>query len=291
MPTISHAAAVDHVIRLSSGRRLGYAMYGDPDGVPVLSCHGGLVGRLDVELADGDARDLGACIISPDRPGVGLSDRAPGHNTVDWADDARQLIDQLGLDHVAVMGWSLGGQYALAVSARLAGRVSRTALIAGCVPLDDAVNRSQLPAADNRLARLSVRARPAARAVFATMATAARLRPTRFARLSSRDVCPADRAIFLAESDWFGRAVADALGDTRGEVDEYRAMVAPWGFAPEEVVGPVDLWQGDADTMVPPTWAVELKRRLPRATLTSLAGQGHLIAVTHRRDVLASLLE
>lgn len=173
----------------------------------------------------------------------------------------------------------------------MADRVRRTALIAGCVPLDDPVNRSQLPAADNRLARLSVRAQPAARAVFAAIATAARRRPKRFARLSSSDVCPADRAVFLAESGWFGRAVADALGDMRGEVDEYRVMVAPWGFTPEEVVGPVDLWQGDADTMVPPTWAVELKRRFPRATLTSLAGEGHLIAVTHRRDVLARLLE
>jgi pimeloyl-ACP methyl ester carboxylesterase len=288
---ISHVSAVDHVIRLSSGRRLGYAVYGDPDGVPVLNCHGGLVCRLDAELADGDARELGICVISPDRPGVGLSDRAPGHDTVDWTDDVRELVDQLGLGRFGVMGWSLGAQYALAVAARLSDRVSRTAVIAGCVPLDDPVNRSQLPAADASLARLSVRARPAARAMFATMAGAARHRPRLFAKLSARDVCPADRTVLLAEADWLARAVAEALRDTRGEVDEYRAMVAPWGFSPEEVAGPVDLWQGDDDTIVPAVWAVELRRRLPRADLTRVEGEGHFIAVTHRREVMARLIE
>lgn len=290
MPPISHTAAVDHVIRLSSGRRLGYAVYGDPGGLPVLNCHGGLLGRLDVELADGAARELGICIISPDRPGIGLSDRAPGHNTVDWTDDAHELVDQLGVDRLAVMGWSLGGQYALAVSARLGARVTRTAVIAGCIPLDDPVSRSQLPASDSRLAQLSTRAAPAARATFASLASIARHRPALLAKTSGRDCCPADQAVFTDEAEWFARTLADALLDPNGEVDEYRAMVAPWGFVPEAVTGPVDLWQGDDDTMVPATWAVELKRRMPQACLHRLAGQGHLIAVTHRRDIMTELI-
>ena len=291
MPPISHAAAVDHVLRLSSGRRLGYAVYGDPDGVPVLNCHGGLLGRLDVELADEDARALGICIISPDRPGIGLSDRAPGHATVDWTDDVRQLVDQLGVDRFGVMGWSLGGQYALAVAARLPDRVTRTAVIAGCIPLDDPVAYSQLSGSDRHLARLSTRAKPAARAAFATLARLARHQPKRFAKLSSRDVCPSDQAVFLAQSEWFSRALADALQDPRGEVDDYLAMIAPWGFEPEDVTGPVDLWQADDDTLVPAQWAVELKRRIPQARLTTIPGEGHLIAVTRRRQIMAALIE
>ena len=33
-------------VRLADGRRLGYADLGDPDGVPVVWCHGGLSSRL-----------------------------------------------------------------------------------------------------------------------------------------------------------------------------------------------------------------------------------------------------
>lgn len=35
---------------LSSGRRLGYAEFGDPTGAPVLSFHGTPSSRLDAEL-------------------------------------------------------------------------------------------------------------------------------------------------------------------------------------------------------------------------------------------------
>ena len=38
----------------------------------------------------------------------------------------------------SVIGWSEGGQYALAASFELAGRVTGCAVIAGCPPLDDA---------------------------------------------------------------------------------------------------------------------------------------------------------
>jgi pimeloyl-ACP methyl ester carboxylesterase len=291
VPPISHASAVDHVLRLSSGRRLGYAVYGDPDGVPVLNCHGGLLCRIDVERADAAARDLGICIVSPDRPGVGLSDRSKGRSTVDWTDDVTELVDQIGAERFAVMGWSLGGQYALAVAARLGDRVTRTAVISGCIPLDDPVAFSQLDRADRRLARLSCHAPPAARAAFATMARLARHRPEQFAKLSGRDLCPTDQALLLGEAEWFARAVAEGRGDPDGGVDEYRAMVGPWGFAPEEVKGAVDLWQGTDDTLVPASWATELHRRMPQATLTTFPGEGHLIAINHRREVMARLLE
>ena len=60
----------DAVVRLRDGRLLGYAVYGDPTGFPTLSCHGGLLCRLDASSADAAARDLGLCVISPDRPGI-----------------------------------------------------------------------------------------------------------------------------------------------------------------------------------------------------------------------------
>jgi pimeloyl-ACP methyl ester carboxylesterase len=287
---LSHSSAVEHVIQLGDGRRLGYAVYGDPDGRPVLNCHGGLLCRIDVAGAADDARRLGICLISPDRPGVGLSDRSPGHDTADWSEDVRELLDQLGIDQVAVMGWSLGGQYALAVAARLPERVSRTAVIAGCIPLDDPVAFSQLNRIDQRLATLSRRAAPAARSIFAMMGATARRSPTFQARLAARGVGLADRAVFNDEATLLARAMAEGLADTRGAVDEYRAMVAPWGYRPEAVTGPVDLWQGELDTLVPAGWATELKRRIPQAAVTRLPDEGHLIAFTHRAEVLTRLL-
>ena len=125
MSGFHHDPAVDDELRLADGRRVTYSRFGDPDGTPVLNCHGGLMCRFDVEPCAAEFAALGAFVVSPDRPGVGGSDRKPGRSTVDWVDDARELLDALGIDRVAVMGWSMGGQYAAAVAARMPDRVRR----------------------------------------------------------------------------------------------------------------------------------------------------------------------
>ena len=77
--------------------------------------------------------------------------------------------------------------------------------------------------------------------------------------------------------------------DSRGGVDEYLAMSAPWGFDPEDVTVPVRIFQGSADALVPEAWGDELARRIPGATITRYPDGGHFIAFTRRRDVLEYL--
>ena len=103
-----HRSVDDHVLRLRDGRSLGFAEYGRPDGVVVVNAHGGLVGRLDVAAAAPFAERAGVRLISPDRPGIGLSDRMPGRTMLDWAEDVAELLDQLGVARFAAMGWSMG---------------------------------------------------------------------------------------------------------------------------------------------------------------------------------------
>jgi pimeloyl-ACP methyl ester carboxylesterase len=115
----------DHTLTLADGRTLGYAVYGDPAGRPVLICHGGLVSGHDVSPSDEHARARGLCVISPDRPGINRTDRLPGHGLLPWVrTDLLPLLDHLEVDQLGVMGWSEGGQYALAATFQLAGRVT-----------------------------------------------------------------------------------------------------------------------------------------------------------------------
>jgi pimeloyl-ACP methyl ester carboxylesterase len=285
-----HDAAVDHVLVLRDGRRLGYAAYGDPDGFPILNCHGGLVCRFDVEPCGDDFRRLGVSVLSPDRPGVGLSDRHPGHSTADWVDDARELVDTLGVDQLAVMGWSLGGQYAAAIAARLGDRVTHAAIIAGCLPLDNDATFAQLNKLDRRLARLSKRFAPVARTVFAASALFARRAPERYGRFEARRSPAADAAVLRANAEWFGRAVGEAGSNSAGMVDEYRAFVSAWGFGFEDIAIPVHVYQGTADELVPPAWASDITNAIPGATLTTFDGEGHFIAISHRADIVRDLL-
>ena len=65
---------INNQVELDDGRKLGYSEFGDLNGFPVINNHGGCLCRLDIEPADDISKELGIRIISPDRPGIGLSD-------------------------------------------------------------------------------------------------------------------------------------------------------------------------------------------------------------------------
>ena len=277
----------DHSLLLPSGRAVGYAVYGDPDGAVVVNCHGGLVSGHDVAPADEVARRLGLCVVSPDRPGINRTDRLRGHGVLPWVrTDLVPLLDHLGVATLGVMGWSEGGQYALGAAVGLEGRVTGCAVIAGCPPLDDPVTLAESNTVDRVLAALARRAPTALRCTAACTRQLARRAPGVLLRAAVHgQPAPESRAV-VALDRWFPTLLAEGSADTRGVVEEYLAAVAPWGFSPEEVTGPVAVFQGTADPTVPESWGRVLADRIPGAALTLFPGEGHFIALTRRREVL-----
>lgn len=278
-----------HVIRLRDGRRLSYAQYGDPDGFAIVNAHGGLACRLDVAGAAPAAKLCGVRIISPDRPGVGRSDPQPGRAVLDWARDVAELLDWLDVDRFAAMGWSLGGQYAAAVGYALTPRVTRTAIIAGALPLTEPGAFESLPTIDRTYIRMSRHAPWAARLCFRAMGLGAASAPRLYGWLAARDLGTADGAVLRDDGfTTFARMSREALRQPQGVVEEYRAMMRPWGFAPEDIRVPVDIWAGTADQLLDPSWPGELARRIPGAKLHMRPG-GHFLAHLYYRDIFESL--
>ncbi len=280
----------DHTLVLPDGRTLGYAVYGDPAGTVVVNCHGGLVSGHDVSPAEAAARELGIRIISPDRPGVDRTDRLPGYSMEAWVHaDLVPLLDHLGVDKFGVMGWSEGGQYALAAAHECAGRVTRCAVIAGCPPLDDPATLAQSNITDRVFAALAQRAPAALRFCVDCSRLLARHAPDVLRRIAVVGMPAAEAKAVHAQGRWLTDLFAEGARNPEGVVEEYRAAVAPWGFAPEDVTVPVRVFQGTADTMVPEAWGRDLAVRIPGAELTLYPGEGHFIALTRRREVLAWL--
>lgn len=277
---------------LRDGRTLAWYDLGDPDGVPVVSNHGGLVCALDVTTATAAAAAAGVRILSPDRPGVGGSDPAPGRTLVDWSNDVADLLDDQGIDRCRILGWSLGGDYALSCAHGLADRVDRTTVIAGCLPLDDRTRRSQLNRTDDRLARLSVEHPNRAERMFKVMAATAHRAPGAYVRSAARSLGGEDAEVVRRHADWFVGASRPALSQSSGMVTEYRVMVQPWGFRPHdlrEVAGSISVWQGTADTLISEAWGRELAEEVG-AELHIVEGAGHFVAVDRWEQVLADVL-
>lgn len=275
----------DVQVPLADGRTIACTEVGDPDGRPIISCHGGLSSRLDIVPSAEAATRLGVRVISPDRPGIGGSTRQPGRTLLDWPGDVAAVADHLGIDRFAVMGWSLGGIYAAACAHALSDRVTVAGLVASSIPADWPGMHEELNRMDRVMLDLSGKAAPLDRTIFSLMRSAAHHAPKAFAKSSGVDATMG--AGDLAES--LPAAVAEGLADTKGVVDDYRVFGAPWGFRPEDIGVEVHLWQGDADELVPPAWAERLAEAIPGSTLHPVAGASHFLWYDHWDEIFTTL--
>jgi pimeloyl-ACP methyl ester carboxylesterase len=278
-------------IVLDDGRLLAFDEHGDPDGKPVLWCHGGISSRLDAVQFGARCRELGVRLIAPDRPGTGCSDHAAGRTLLDWPADVAELADALGLDRFAVAGWSLGGQYALACAAELPERVTRVALLAGVVPFEVAPSRDGLIWVDRCLLSLSRWAPPLAGIGLRIGVSLPHAEGMQ--RLLARGASPADREALRSgpSRTWLAQAIKQSVrAGTRGVIGDYRIYGKPWGFELGRIGVEVGVWQGDEDREVPLADAEVLAELIPNGRLVVCPGEGHLSLPRNRAaEILAWL--
>ena len=140
---------MDRVITAADGRPLGVAEFGDPDGTPVLWCHGGPGSRLEPLWLHGAADRAGLRIVGFDRPGYGLSEPRPGRTIVDTVTDMLAVADRLALQTFATVGVSTGGAYALALAAVVPDRVRGVVACCSMTDMSWAPGRATAPCFDS----------------------------------------------------------------------------------------------------------------------------------------------
>lgn len=266
----------DQTMSLPDGRVLGFAEYGDPDGYPLLSFHGTISSRLDVDYSHDVARRMGVRIIGVDRPGMGLSTYQPHRTLLDWVPDVTALADHLNIDRFGVYGWSAGGQYALAVAAKLPDRVTAATILGGPKPYNNISGMKGIPGLDRMLmigshyTPIFIRAGLRFSIVNAS--------DDKVFSLVKEDMSEPD-VIYLDErgQTHVVKLVREAVRQgTRGPVRDFRILATPWGFPLSEVVCAVDVWIAEHDHLGPTGEAADLVALLPNATLHEVADEGHI---------------
>lgn len=282
----------ERLMQLKDGRTLGYALYGDPDGLPVFYFHGFPASRLEGRLPAGAAAETGIRLIAPDRPGFGLSDFAVGRKILDWPQDVLELADYLELERFAILGVSGGGPYSLACALRLGERISATALVAPLGPVAHGHGSQEM----NPFARMSFSLARNHPQVFhllygKILVPMLRRRPTTI--LSLLQPSAADKPVVKRPEvcQMMEASIVEAFrSGGQGALHEFHLYAQPWGFSLREVEAPIHLWQGDQDGTVPLCMGEYIAAQLPNCKPRFLSNEGHFsLAIDHAADVLAVL--
>lgn len=277
------------VVRLRDGRHLAFSEFGDPHGAPVIHHHGMPGSRLDHQARLGVYRALGVRVIVPDRPGYGLSDWRPNANLVDWPQDVVELADAMGLERFAVTSLSGGGIYALACAAALPERVTR-AVVTGCpAPIQIPGALEEMRFATRAGVWLGANAPWLLGAGVSLIAKALQRYPGFCIEEASRLNAPVDRSLLrqafikVGEEETMREALRHGA---RGYVTDIQLLSRPWGFAPEAIRVPVQLWHGDQDTVIPLGHARFLAAAIPGSALVVCPGEGHMLMWNHLEEIV-----
>lgn len=247
------------------------------------------------ELANDAACELGARIISPDRPGIRDSQFQPERRLLDWPPLLSEIADRFSIDRFRILAISGGAPYAYAAGWMNPERVEKIAIVSGAPPLDELNDLDGLLPIHRRMLRLR-QTRPGLLKILFRLArpfVALRM-PIRLRPLLLKFLQPCDANV-LRESQAFDVCFESARkawsSSALGVMTDADIYATPWGFPLEEVTVPVALWHGTKDRTFAARLANDVANRLPHCQFHLIPGAGHYsLPIRYIRDILEDLL-
>ncbi len=276
---------------LPSGRVLDLWLAGPEDGTPLLFIPGTPGAGIPFGSMVEQLGERGLRYVAFSRAGYGSSTRSPDRSVADVTDDVRAVLASIGADQAWVLGWSGGGPHALACAALLPDQVLGTALIASVAPSDaDGLDWMAGMGAENVDEFRAAFDGPGQLTAFMEAATPG------YRQVTARQVADAfgdlvddvDRGSIRDDfAEWLAELFREALREGHwGWHDDDLAFVRPWGFDLGAIPGPVHVWQGRHDRMVPFAHGEWLAAHVGGACPHLLDGEGHLSLVVDRMPAI-----
>ncbi len=284
----------EQLVLAPDGRKLEVATFGDPGGRTVFFHHGTPGSVALGSLFESAADDSDVFVVTMSRPGYGDSSRHEGRTIASVVDDVRVVLDALGRDAYASVGWSGGGPHALACAALDGPRCLGAWSLAGVVPMDVDFDWTEGMGPENlEEFALATEGGPAYEAYMAEAgAQFSTATPDNIVELFGGLLSDVDRE---ALADDTARAILAAscrhgfANGWYGFYDDDRAFFSPWGFDPTTIAVPVAVWYGDEDLMVPSSHGAWLGEHVPTAMVVHQPQEGHVSLLTnHVNDLLTS---
>ncbi len=288
---IASGGKTSQMIKLRDGRVFGFAEYGDPKGKPLFYFHGWPASRLGAEKYHAFAKKLHVRIISPDRPGYGLSDYQKNRTLLDWPDDVVALADHLKTKKFAVMGVSGGGPYAAVCAYKIPQRITRIGIVVGLSPIysREAFDGMMWMA---KIGWANYGTYPFVRTIAAMMqymnarfGLSLGLHRFFFGAKSDRKIY-SDERIRQATKMSFREAFRRGY---KGPELDLKLYTTDWGFKLNDIQAKVYLWYGKDDQNATFAMGKYYQSHILKSTLIVYPNEGHLISISHAEEILKAL--
>jgi pimeloyl-ACP methyl ester carboxylesterase len=279
--------SADRTFELRDGRKLGYAEYGDPNGVPIFHFHGWPGSRYEAWSAHEVAARLGVRMIGVDRPGAGLSDFQPRRKLLDWPDDVQELADGLGFERFGVEGASGGGPYVLACAYKIPERLTACGLMAGMGPYGAGIDDMQ--PGNRQIFSIARRFPWLLRPLFALSYSRIDHQKMQEDMEKSPHMPQADKDA-MKKDEKLRNALMGSTQEAfrqgaKGQAYEGRIYAGDWGFELEDIrCEKIFIWQGEQDVNVPPSMARYMAERIPNSRTTLYPKDGHVSLIANNLE-------
>lgn len=268
---------MDHTIEIKPGRLIGFAEYGDPNGLPVFYFHGFPGSRLEASRFHDTAVSNRFRLVGIDRPGMGLSSLDKKRSILDWAVDVESFADLLGIDKFSVIGYSGGGAFVAACAYAIPHRLNGAAIVSGMAPFDNLDSRVGM-ARGQRIANQLIKVAPWFSTVMMLVTARMLKNPSKMIELMIKQLPAVDQLLFRDPGS--AKAIINSAleafnSGVAGPSQEMRLLINPWGFDLQNVTYPVSIWHGTLDAQVPVSHAKIYANLMRCAKLNILENEGH----------------
>ena len=280
-------------VKLSDGRSLSFARFGDPSGKPVFYFHGFPGSRLEPQSNHDAFLKAGIQLLALDRPGIGHSTRKNKRKLLDWPDDVVEIAKILKLEKFSILGVSGGGPYALACARAIPGYLNKVTVACGLGPIDAPNATSGMMLSNRVLFRYGKFFPPVLHLSTFLMVRQLSSKPAKGLKKFVEGLPEPDRLV-LSKTDAQDFVAASAVeGVRQGSgplLEEIGIYSRSWGFKLEDLNVPVSLFQGEVDIDVPASMARHQASLIPDCEINSYPDDGHFsLLVNHIDEIIASL--
>jgi len=286
---------MDEQIILKDSRKLGYSIYGDPDGKPVFYFHGFPSSRIEARDIGEMVKDQNVKIISADRPGYGLSDFMPDRKLLDWPDDVLELADHLGINKFSILGVSGGGPYCAVCAYKIPERIINAGLVCPIGPVVDSIDKEHMSFFNKIILELTKKTPWFVKACLIFSTPFLKYFPGYLLDIMAGDSPECDKEVFKQHDIFELLANATSVAFNNGHKGPFQDLIIyanPWNFDLKDITIPVHIWHGLSDTVVPVSFGEYYASSIKNSIAKYYQNEGHISIVINRfNEIINELME